>query len=135
MTIKEVSEKYGLSKDTLRYYEKEGLIGPVAKGKNNQREYQEEITHFKKEILKEENLNKIEFIKCMRSVNMPISKLKTYMNLYAQGPSTLDSRKEILESQLDSINMQLNDLKKAKERLIKKIEIYNQEQIKRDKEK
>ena len=71
----------------------------------------------------------------MRSVNMPISKLKTYMNLYAQGPSTLDSRKEILESQLDSINMQLNDLKKAKERLIKKIEIYNQEQIKRDKEK
>ena len=57
------------------------------------------------------------------------------MNLYAQGPSTLDSRKEILESQLDSINMQLNDLKKAKERLIKKIEIYNQEQIKRDKEK
>ena len=123
MTIKEVSEKYGLSKDTLRYYEKEGLIGPVAKGKNNQREYQEE------------NLNQIEFIKCMRSVNMPISKLKTYMNLYAQGPSTLDSRKEILESQLDSINMQLNDLKKAKERLIKKIEIYNQEQIKRDKEK
>ena len=51
------------------------------------------------------------------------------MNLYAQGPSTLDSRKEILESQLDL------EIKKAKERLIKKIEIYNQEQIKRDKEK
>ena len=58
-----------------------------------------------------------------------------YMNLYAQGPSTLDSRKEILENQLDAINIQLDDLKKAKERLIKKIEIYNQEQIKRDKEK
>ena len=57
------------------------------------------------------------------------------MNLYAQGPSTLDSRKEILENQLDAINIQLHDLKKAKERLIKKIEIYNQEQIKRDKEK
>ena len=71
----------------------------------------------------------------MRSVNMPISKLKTYMNLYAQGQSTLDSRKEILENQLDAINIQLDDLKKAKERLIKKIEIYNQEQIKRDKEK
>ena len=86
-------------------------------------------------LIGEENLNKIEFIKCMRSVNMPISKLKTYMNLYAQGPSTLDSRKEILENQLDAINIQLDDLKKAKERLIKKIEIYNQEQIKRDKEK
>ena len=119
ITIQEVASNYDLSKDTLRYYEKEGLIGPVAKGKNNQREYQEE------------NLNQIEFIKCMRSINMPIAKLKTYMNLYAQGPSTLDSRKEILENQLDAINIQLDDLKKAKERLLKKIELYNQEKSKK----
>ena len=55
MTIKEVSEKYNLSKDTLRYYEKEGLIGPVLKGSNGQRDY------------KEENLRQIEFINEERS--------------------------------------------------------------------
>ena len=73
MTIKEVSEQYSLSKDTLRYYEKEGLIGPVLKGSNGQREYQEE------------NLRQIEFVKCMRSINIPISELKKYMDLYALG--------------------------------------------------
>lgn len=123
MTIKEVSEQYSLSKDTLRYYEKEGLIGPVLKGSNGQRDYQEE------------NLRQIEFIKCMRSINIPISELKKYMDLYALGDETLESRKEILERQMDSINKQMKDLELAKERLIKKLKLYDEELIKKRKGK
>ena len=123
MTIKEVSEQYSLSKDTLRYYEKEGLIGPVFKGSNGQRDYQEE------------NLRQIEFIKCMRSINIPISELKKYMDLYALGDETLESRKEILERQMDSINKQMKDLELAKERLIKKLKLYDEELIKKRKGK
>ena len=119
MTIKEVSEQYSLSRDTLRYYEKEGLIGPVLKGSNGQRDYQEE------------NLRQIEFIKCMRSINIPISELKKYMDLYALGDETLESRKEILERQMDSINKQMKDLELAKKRLIKKLKLYDEELMKK----
>ncbi len=40
MTIKQVSEKYSISEDTLRYYEKAGLILPVTR-KNGIRDYSE----------------------------------------------------------------------------------------------
>ena len=51
ITIQEVAEKYDLSKDTLRYYEKEGLVGPIGKNKSGSREYQEA------------DLERIEFVK------------------------------------------------------------------------
>lgn len=42
MTIKEVSEKYGISQDTLRYYERVGMIPPVTRTASGIRDYQEE---------------------------------------------------------------------------------------------
>lgn len=54
MTISEVSEKYGLTPDTLRYYERIGLIPPVPRTKSGLRDYDES------------SCNWIEFIKCMR---------------------------------------------------------------------
>ena len=65
----------------------------------------------------------------MRSINIPISELKKYMDLYALGDETLESRKEILERQMDSINKQMKDLELAKERLIKKLKLYDEELI------
>ena len=123
MKTHDVEQLLGITKQALIYYEKEGLIGPVLKGSNGQRDYQEE------------NLRQIEFIKCMRSINIPISELKKYMDLYALGDETLESRKEILERQMDSINKQMKDLELAKERLIKKLKLYDDELIKKRKGK
>ena len=64
MTIKEVSKMYNLSPDTLRFYEKKGLIGPVKKTSGGIRDYEEE------------DLKRIEFIKCMRSAEIPVIVLK-----------------------------------------------------------
>ena len=115
MTIKEVSEKYQLSKDTLRYYEKKGLIGPVPKGKNGQRDYQEE------------NERQIEFVKCMCNVHIPIEALKKYMQLLSKGDQTLKERREILETQLHVIESQLTELQKARQNLEYKIELYDKQ--------
>ena len=41
MTIKEVSEKFDITADTLRYYERVGLIPPVARNASGNRDYQE----------------------------------------------------------------------------------------------
>ena len=67
MTIKEVATKFSLTNDTLRYYEKVGLIGPIKKNKSGIRDYQEE------------DLKRIEFIKCMRSVGISIEVLKNML--------------------------------------------------------
>lgn len=66
MTIKEVSSMFNLSNDTLRFYEGKGLIGPILK-KNGIRSYSEN------------DLKRIEFIKCMRSAEVPIDVLKNIL--------------------------------------------------------
>lgn len=75
MTIKEVSEKYDITQDTIRYYEKIGLLPPVSRTKSG-------IRNFNKQSCKW-----LEFIKCMRSSGMPIESLIKYMNLFKKGIS------------------------------------------------
>lgn len=60
MTIKEVSEKYDIIQDTIRYYEKIGLQPPVPRTKSGIRNFNEQSCKW------------LEFIKCMRSSGMPI---------------------------------------------------------------
>ncbi|MCS6992260.1 MAG: MerR family transcriptional regulator, partial [Anaerolineales bacterium] len=89
MKIAEVSEKYGLSADTLRYYERIGLLPHVNRNGSGVREYSEA------------DLRRIEFIRCMRSAGLPIEVLIDYMQLIEQGDSTIEARKEILVEQRD----------------------------------
>jgi len=70
MTIKEVSEKYGLSQDTLRYYEKIGLIPRISRNGSGVRDYTEEDCRW------------IEFIKCMRNAGVQIEALIEYVKLF-----------------------------------------------------
>ena len=60
MTISEVSKKYNITADTIRYYEKEGLIPTVPRNKNGIRDFDENSCGW------------IEFIKCMRSAGLEI---------------------------------------------------------------
>ena len=87
MKIAEVSKRFGLTQDTLRYYEKEGLIGPIKKGENGIRDY------------REEDVQRIEFVKCMRSAGVEINALKKYLQLLDEGTHTTNQRKEILMEQ------------------------------------
>lgn len=86
MTISEVSEKYGLTPDTLRYYERIGLIPPVPRTRSGLRDYDES------------SCNWIEFIKCMRGAGLQIEALIEYVALYQQGDSTIEARKICLSS-------------------------------------
>ncbi|MDR1249434.1 MAG: MerR family transcriptional regulator, partial [Treponema sp.] len=81
MTIAEVAEQYGLSTDTLRYYERVGLIPPVRRGKGGIRDYSDK------------DIEWVGFIKCMRIANIPIEVLKEYVNLFKKGEDTRESRK------------------------------------------
>jgi DNA-binding transcriptional MerR regulator len=82
MTISEVSKKFGLSADTLRYYERSGLIPKVGRTAGGIRNYSESDCGW------------IDFIKCMRSAGVQVAALTRYVSLFRQGDSTSEERKE-----------------------------------------
>ena len=80
MTIAEVSRKYEISADTLRYYERIGLIPPVPRTKSGLRDYDEESCGW------------VELMKCMRAAGVQIEALIEYVALFQQGVDTIDAR-------------------------------------------
>lgn len=117
MTISEVSRKYELSADTLRYYERIGLIPPVPRSKNGLRNYNEEICGW------------VEFIKCMRGAGLPIEVLIEYVQLFYQGDDTIETRKELLIEQRDILISKIEDMKETLNRLNYKIKLYESQEI------
>lgn len=114
MRMAEVSAKFELSQDTLRYYERIGLIPLVNRNNNGIREYTED------------NLRWVEFIKCMRSAGLPIEALIEYVNLFQQGDSTLSARKELLIEQREQLRLRMEEMVQTMGRLDSKIENYEQ---------
>ena len=114
MTIAEVSKKYDISADTLRYYEREGLILPVPRTTGGIRNYTEESCRW------------IEFAKCMRAVGMPVEVLAEYVAMYQQGDATHEARKQLLIEQRSKIAAQIEEMQSILQRLDLKIERYEQ---------
>ncbi len=113
MTIAEVGKKYDLTQDTLRYYERVGLI-PFVNRKSGIRNYMEEDCRW------------IEFAKCMRNAGMPVEALIKYVTLFQQGEVTAPARKQLLIEQRDLMMQKKKELEKTIERLNMKIERYEQ---------
>ena len=84
MTIKEVCEKYNVTADTLRYYERVGVIPEVRRTAGGIRDYSEE------------DIKWVETAICFRSARMPIDLLIEYVRLYRKGDETLRDRLELL---------------------------------------
>lgn len=122
MKIAEVSEKFGLSVDTLRYYERVGLIPPVHRNEGGIRDYDEL------------DLRRVDFIKCMRGAGLPVEVLIDYMELVQQGDSTIEARKEILVEQRALVTARLEEMQKTLNRLNYKIEVYEKALLKKEKE-
>ncbi|HEX9012801.1 MAG TPA: MerR family transcriptional regulator [Anaerolineaceae bacterium] len=122
MKIAEVSERYGLSADTLRYYERVGLFPPVHRSESGIRDYSEV------------DLKRVEFIKCMRSAGLPVEALIEYMELFQQGDQTVEARKEILVEQREKLRSKMREMQKTLEMLDYKIEMYEQVVLKKEKE-
>lgn len=114
MTIAEVSEKFGITQDTLRYYERIGLIPHVNRNKSGIRAYTEE------------DCNWVEFIKCMRSAGLPIEVLIEYVGLFQQGDGTIKVRKGLLIEQRNQLIARIEEMQRTLNYLNHKIETYDQ---------
>jgi MerR family transcriptional regulator, aldehyde-responsive regulator len=122
MKIAEVSEQYGLSSDTLRYYERVGLIPPVNRNESGIRDYNEL------------DLRRVEFIKCMRSAGLPVEVLIEYVGLVQQGDKTIEARREILKVQRELLLARMKEMQKTLDVLNRKIEVYENAVLKKEKQ-
>lgn len=112
MRIAEVSKQYDISADTLRYYERIGLLPRVHRNASGVRDYDET------------DLARVKFIKCMRGANVSIEALIEYMQLFAEGDVTLAARKAILEEQRDLVRERIAEMQAGLDRLDYKIAHY-----------
>lgn len=112
MKIKEVSELYHMTPDTLRYYERIGLIRNVHRDKNGIRDYSQA------------NCDSIAFIKCMRNAGVSIEGLQQYTDLYEQGDETQQDRLNILLKEREKLATRFDRMQKALERLDYKIDLH-----------
>ncbi|MFH1523388.1 MAG: MerR family transcriptional regulator [Chloroflexota bacterium] len=122
MKISEISQQSGISLDTLRYYERIGLIPPVNRNESGIRDYSEV------------DVRRVEFVKCMRSAGLPIEVLIEYIGLVQQGDQTIEARKEILKEQRELLVARMKELQKTLDILGHKIEVYENAVLKKEKE-
>lgn len=112
MTIKEVSEKYQISQDTLRYYERVGMIPPVTRTAGGIRDYQQTDVQW------------VELAKCMRSAGLPVEAMIEYVRLCQEGDGTIPARLQLLVEQRDKLLEQRRQIDETLDRLNYKIARY-----------
>ncbi|MGM5693911.1 MerR family transcriptional regulator [Streptococcus suis] len=116
-TISEVSKKYQINSNTLRYYERIGLLPGIPRQANGNRYFTEA------------NLNWLEMIICLRHSGIPIETLIEYANLLRQGSGTVKKRENLLREQLTTLYQKQANLQRSIDRLEKKIALYESGEI------
>lgn len=117
LTITEVAKKYNLKPDTLRYYERIGLLPTIPRQKNGNRYYPADIQNW------------LEMVICLRHSGVSIETLLDYANLLRQGDATLQAREELLKEQLEELKDRRYDLDRSISRLEHKISLYESGEI------
>lgn len=118
MTIAQVAKRYELTADTLRYYERIGLIPVVGRTSGGIRNYSES------------DCNWVEYIKCMRSAGVSVETLVEYVSLFRQGKDTIAARKKLLIKQREQIVGRINELNAVLARLDWKLDGYEDRMLK-----
>lgn len=122
MRITEISQKYDMTADTLRYYERIGLVPPVNRNTSGIRDYTEE------------DCNWVEFIKCMRGAGLSIEVLIEYVTMFQQGNSTIKARKKLLIEERSHLAEKIKEMQQTLERLDKKIDGYEERVLVKEEE-
>lgn len=117
MTIAEVAKKYDLTPDTLRYYERIGLLRDIGRTAGGIRDYSENDCDW------------VEYIRCMRGAGVSIETLVEYVRLFRLGPETIPLRKQLLLEQRGQIAARIAELNDALARLDWKLDGYEERML------
>jgi DNA-binding transcriptional MerR regulator len=112
MNIREFAEHSGLSAHTLRYYEREGLMGDVGRDENGHRIYGPADAQW------------VNFLHHLRETGMSIREMQRYCTLRAQGDATLLARLELLKRHTDQLAQHLREQHEHLARLRETVAVY-----------
>ena len=114
MNIKKVSEQLEITPDTIRYYERIGLVPPINRNKNGVRDFTDL------------DIQRLDFIKCMRHAGLSIESLHEYMHLYSLNDDRIiPARKRILEEEAEKLDERIASLQETRAYLQHKINVYD----------
>ena len=113
-SIKDVSEKTGLSAHTLRFYEREGLLSGVERTSGGFRQYTDE------------NLEALWLICCLKNTGMSLQEITRFVNLAREGDRTLKQRLELLQTHRDDVIARMDEMQRYLDKVNWKIDFYNE---------
>jgi DNA-binding transcriptional MerR regulator len=114
MTISEVCEQFDITPDTLRYYERVGVIPAVGRTKGGIRNYTEQ------------DIKWVENAICMRSAGVPVEMLIEYVKLFQEGDSTIEARRNLLLEVRVGVKENLDKYQATMDKLNYKISRYEE---------
>lgn len=106
----------GKSADTLRYYEKIGLLDPVRRAANGYRLYGEA------------DIGWLEFLDRLRATGMPIASMRRFAELRRQGSGTIPERRELLEAHEAELQRRMRELEQGLTAIREKIAYYKEKE-------
>ena len=112
-SVKQVSEKLGISVYTLHYYDKEGLLPFIKKKDNGTR------------IFTEGDVEWVDMILALREIDMPIAKIKEYISLLVQGEATLSQRRTLITQYREYLEYRMQAMKKCLDITSRKLNEYD----------
>ncbi len=113
-TPAEAARHSGFSIDTLRYYEREGILAPVARTPGGRRVY------------RDSDLATLDFLRCLRDAGMPIERLRRYGEL-CRDPDTVAERVELLREHAAAVQQQMDQLRSWQARVEEKLAWYEKQ--------
>ncbi len=114
LTVSQVAARSGFAASALRYYEREGILTPIARTAGGRRAYSED------------DLEWLGWVRCLRDTGMPISLIKQYADLAAD-PDTMRERLAILVEHEAAVTRSMEELRAQQRRLREKIAWYHGE--------
>ena len=111
-SIRYVSQKTGMSAHTLRYYEKEGLIGAIGRSGCGFRQYTDA------------DLEALGLICCLKNTGMSLREIADFVALARQGDQTLAQRVDMLRRHRDNVVQRMSDMQKHLDKVTRKLNQY-----------
>jgi DNA-binding transcriptional MerR regulator len=113
-SVGEVSARTGFSIDTLRYYERQGLIEPVRRSAGGKRRYREDDVEW------------LEFVSCLRLTGMPVNSMRHFAELCRIGDGTIRERIEVLSEHGRQVEAEIATLRERLTAINHKIGYYEE---------
>jgi DNA-binding transcriptional MerR regulator len=113
LTIREVAERTGITTHTLRYYERVGIVQPIARARSGHRRYGPD------------DLRWLELVKRLHATDMPIRRMLEYARLARRGDSTVAARRALLDAHRTDVQAKLEHLTSTLALIDAKLAMYD----------